>query len=602
MVEHSDDNFEVRLNKYVTRLRSFVWLIAVTGLWGHAARASEVKLELNTSTGFVGEPISGEIHVSNFSECEAPTIPEVDGLRIIFTGIPVNRYQSYTYNGRTETKNFRTYALEIIPEREGAFVLPPIELTVDGKTMRTAAARLRVGKSDGQRLLWAEVTSTVERAYVGQRIPLKLTIYVKPAIYNRRYLEYQEMQRFFSVLELGVFQDKKAEVRKKAIDDGNGDAQLYYLFEISVEFTPSHPGRLQFDDIVVGMRYPLDLTSDFFGDMQLRKARNLRVSPDAADIDVQALPSEGRPPGFTGAIGKVNIRVLAEPRNVRVGDPIQLTIDLFGNDANESLPAPNLSACEALTAEFRVPQEELAGEITDQYKRFTQTIRAKSDKTRYIPPIEYSYFDTEKGEYQVAHSDRVPLNITPTEVLDASDLAIAPNDGGQSRDANTTQLDGLRGNIVDTTEVLQSVKPVTTGQVVAAAVAPPAICMLGWLGLYVSRRQGGSEKIVRRKKAATTARARIDRAVDTGDANAAAEISGALSHYLADRFDKPTAAFVGADAAQELTRIGLPRDVVEQVRRCIAECDSAAYGGASQSVPGLASAARECIDQIERAV
>ena len=42
---------------------------------------------------------------------------------------------------------------------------------------------------------------------------------------------------------------------------------------------------------------------------------------------------DGRPQSFSGAVGQYRLNVIALPTQVRVGDPIELTIDIYG-DAN----------------------------------------------------------------------------------------------------------------------------------------------------------------------------------------------------------------------------------------------------------------------------
>lgn len=570
------------------------WLLSLIAVaCATTAFGGDIALELATRRGSVGESIYGELRVENFEECEPPEAPRVEGLRIVFTGIPSDGMHFELANGRTTTRIKRTYSFEIIPQRAGRFEIPPFKIVVDGEAKATQAIAINVLPSDGQRLLWAEVTAPFDRAYVGQKIPLTLTIYVKPAVHRRRYLDTSEMKRYFSLLELGVFRNREVRISRKAIDEGDDEPTLYYLYKLRTEVTAEHPGMLRFDDIIIGMRYPTQLQTDFLGNYHARRVKNIRVSPDVAPIEIMPLPTEGRPDGFTGAIGKLNIRVLAEPRNVRVGDPIELTIDLFGDATLETLPPPNLAASESLTADFRVPNEELAGETTTQYKRYTQTIRAKDDDIRYIPPIEYSYFDPEKGAYDIARSNRVPLEVMPTETLSSADLAIAPDNDATAGPADEA-LDGLRGNIVNADEILRSQPQVTMTHVVAAAAVPPTLCMLGWLGLVITRRPEGSDSLTRRKNAAKNAQSRID------NAQTPAEISTALSHYLADRFDLPAGTFVGVNAINELESLGLPPATVAQCRDCIERCDNAAYGGGTQDIQELKREAKQCIAEVER--
>ena len=113
------------------------------------------------------------------------------------------------------------------------------------------------------------------------------------------------------------------------------------------------------------------------GDLAVARQVPIPRRPPVITVpDALPLPTEGRPESFTGAVGKYDISALAVPTNVRVGDPIELVIDIRG-DLIETLPAPDLTAIPRLTEDFRVPAETLAGTVSGDRKRFTQRIRAK---------------------------------------------------------------------------------------------------------------------------------------------------------------------------------------------------------------------------------
>ena len=61
--------------------------------------------------------------------------------------------------------------------------------------------------------------------------------------------------------------------------------------------------------------------------------------------------------------------------------------------------------------------DPLAGEIGGRTKSFTQTLRARSDRVERIPPIPFTYFDPERGEYVTLHSAPVPLVVAPAAAM-----------------------------------------------------------------------------------------------------------------------------------------------------------------------------------------
>lgn len=98
---------------------------------------------------------------------------------------------------------------------------------------------------------------------------------------------------------------------------------------------------------------------------------------------MKAPPKEGQPDTFHGAVGKYTMTVTATPQEVSVGDPISLNLTIRGTGRMDSLQAPRLASQESLTANFRVPGEELAGTVSGMVKEFSQTIREAQQRDKH---------------------------------------------------------------------------------------------------------------------------------------------------------------------------------------------------------------------------
>lgn len=579
------------------RLNIFAALsLACAALAPTPAPAAEVALQLDSTSGFVGEPLNAELTIANFTTVVPPAFPPLTGCDVRTSGVPSDSQFTSIISGRRTQRITRTYRFELTPTQAGTVDIPAIEIQVDGQTMKTAPARIRVKASDADDLLWVEITSPTERLYVGQHVALKLTAFVKPAAFRGDPLDAADMKNLFEQTSLPVFGVWPSDsVRLGQVRGASGET--VYAYELSADYFAERPGRLTFDNLQIGMVYPLELERDFFS-LRIRRARRLRVTPKVESIDVLPLPTENRPAGFTGAVGRFGMDVSARPRRVRVGDPIELTIDITSDGPLNAAPPPNLRANEALLRDFRVPDEQLAGELVGERKRFTQVVRATSANVRQIPKLEYSYFDPERGRYATAISEPIPLEVAASEAVDAHQIGNVPPPAESPSDSASLSVDGLLANQDDIEQILKSTRPVSHAMAVAVIAGPPVAYMFGWAAVGWLRNRSSNPARLRRARAANAADARLNAAQSASPTAVAADVAATLAQYLADVLNVPPAHFVGGET-HELEQAGLPQQTIAWYSQLRQQCEAAAFGGGVAG-PDLVEQARAWIQDAEQ--
>ena len=561
------------------------------------AQAS-VSLEIEPDEIYANEPFTVSIRVEDFSRCEQPDFPDLP--QAIVRRVEGGGESMFTtiVNGRTTVKRSRTYTFHVTPQEAGDLTIPPIKLVVDGRTVQTEPVQVKVHPSDAQELLWVEITCDRQRIYVGQRVRLVMTIYVKPLQVQGYRISSQDMMNFLIAVNFGPFPTNNIERDTRKLDRPDGGKETYFTYRTITDYVPDRPGLLNFDDIQVGMRYPVRLTRDIFGRLEATAYRTLIATPKPSDVSVLALPTQGRPANFTGAVGTFDLTVLAEPTAVRVGDPIKLTMEIRGDGPLETLPPPNLAADPKLTGGFRVPQEELAGKVVGGRKRFTQVIRAERSDLTEIPRLEYPYFDPDREMYVVALSEAIPLKVMPAAELNTSAL-VERMDPPAANNQTLHALDGLHGNETREARLLASTAPVSLNALALATIGPPAGYLIAWACLSYAR-AGGSIRH-RRQKALRQARARLAQAQKLPARQAAAEITAALTGYLAERLNEPPARFIGPAAAGFLAQRNASAAVREQWQSIVERCEQLSFGGLGTDTPAaLAESADQCLRALER--
>jgi len=580
-------------------LKGACTLMLAAGLCSAAMAQPIVQAVPLSSQAFAEEPLLVEVRVSNFRDCETPVFPEQTDFSATLLGPPSESSGLSINNGRRTQWRTWTYTFEIIPHHTGALLIPRISVEVDGKTRKTRPLRIRVQESD-QPLL-AEITTDEDHLYVGQHARFTLKVFIKPVSDDRG--EALSATQMYNLLDgrrngFGRFPPPSSARQTKRVI--NGELETYYEYAMSSEYTLDRTGPLAFDDVELRMRYPTRIGRDrFFGDRRIEESRIVRARLVLLVPDVLALPSEGRPSGFNGAVGSFTVSATAKPSNVRVGDPIELILHISGRGPLETLPGPILSSQEALTRDFRVPSESLAGAVVSGRKRFTQVLRAKHAGVKEIPSIEFPYFDPAAGEYRVARSAPVPISVTQSVELDASDLGDIKTAAPADSDETLDLLDGLRGNKTDESLLLSTAAPLSLTQVWIVTAVPPGVFALA-LGLTLLGKSNATHGARRRRqRALKRAVGRVAQARNLDAAERTRQIESALVTYLADRMNEPPARFTGPAAIAFLEQRGVGAETLECCRELLRDCEASAYaGGASDE--SLAQQASECLTRLER--
>ncbi|MCK4661027.1 MAG: BatD family protein, partial [Phycisphaerae bacterium] len=444
---------------------------------------AEVKFSLSPEPYYIGAPISLSIEVINEPNHDPPVIPEIKNADIRGP----SKAENISMLNFKVTKTV-TYNYEIFPRRLGPLVIPSIEIVVGGKARQTSPRTLNIIKADAQDLLFVEINANRKSLYLGESIALTLEIWLKP-FHDRR-------QRFGSTADMqecidfrgsswGPFGEslkdlRKLSVRKQRRADAKGNKQLYYVYRLKRTWWPEKSGPLDPGEVNIIVQYPLEVhrqRSLLFNQVRVTHAKPLAMQADVAPIMVKPIPTQGQPPWYNGAVGRYKFEVTAKPTKVHVGDPITLTMSLQGAGRLELLQAPRLDKVELLVEQFKIPDEMLAGAVQGSVKRFTQTIRARSDSVEEIPPIPFTCFDTKAKKFVTLYSDPIPIEVAASGRLAVSTM-VESEIGPRVSTRLTRRGEGILANYTNLDDLLVSQGFAPSPATVAWLASPPVLFLL----------------------------------------------------------------------------------------------------------------------------
>ena len=590
--------------------------VVTAGLWWAAVGASfgaEVLFTVSSQEPYVGVPVQIQIIIKDATEHEAPEFPEIEDAEVRPPGRAEPDQGRVPQGGRRE--RLITYTYTVIPLRAGTLTIPPIRVIADGESFSSAPIRIVAKKSEAGDLLYVRLVSQRQSVYVGEPIDVTLEIWLKP--YEAKNVQIADAEDlwlhavdeqastwgpFAENLEGGT---RNITFPTETRPDAYGGSQRYFVYSLNRRVWPHRPGLLGADEVKVAVDYPLRVRHRRVTRVgcphDVVESRPISAVVEDSRIVVKALPADDRPESFRGAVGKYTIMVAATPTEVSVGDPITLTLTIRGTGRMDLLQAPLLAEQETLTADFRVPDEELPGAVSGMVKSFTQTIRTKHDGVDRVPPIEFSYFDAHLEQYVTLNSDPIPLQVRESTQLPVSGLAGSRDSVGERPPLMLVES-GLLANYGDVEALLRQHSMSLGWGTWGFAVSGPLLCLACWLIRWHRDRLAGDAGFRRRRSARKTALAAIRRATtDPGESPSASPIAAAVTGYLADRCNLPLGSVTRTDVISELRLRDLPEALINEVDALLAECETAQYGASRDAVGGdLAELARSCVNSLER--
>jgi len=405
----------------------------ITALAANASGQVKVSAQVDSGTDiYVGEGFNFYIVIQGSDNAGKV---DLEPLRQYNPQSMGNRKQISTniINNRT-TQNVTTImTYTLTAGRAGRIRLPSLTVEHEGKTYQTNPVAVNIIKPGTTDQLDLEVTLSHQQCYVGQPVIMTVKFYISANI--------GDFQFNVPAFNTGDFYIEEPDV-------SNPQAKLYrlntgitvmvsqyrvvhkdkesILLSFSKVMIPKRSGKIAMQPasvsaaVAVGRSRSQDMFDSFFGS-QIRY-RRFMVTSEPLELQVLPLPQQNKPAQFYGLVGQYAISASATPTKVNIGDPITLTVKIGGSKYLKPVQWPALEQVPALAANFKIPSQKASPTIDNEFKVFTQTLRANNDQVTEIPPIPLVYFDAEQGRYVTAKTEPIKLEVAPTKILTNADL------------------------------------------------------------------------------------------------------------------------------------------------------------------------------------
>jgi len=570
------------------------WVGLVVGLVLSPGAAIAAGLTLTAGRGRIGLEDRFEVEVALAGTPVGASEPQLE-LGGNFQVLGTSKSQSISFiNGQTVVEVRFRYTLE--PRRAGIFDVGPARVSTRDGELQSGTVRVQViagsvvprrpaqrprswfedpwdpiGRGQRRRraergkvLLLASVDR--ERAFVGERVTYELRLLTQIRVSGiKPRSEPQFTGLWTEPLEVPDPPDPQ-DTRH------DGEAFTSYLLK-RVALFPTTAGAVTIEPAVWDVTI---VVADFLlADTEVVARSTLPI-----EVEVQALPTEGRPAEFDGAVGRFDVDASLDKAEAEVDDALLLRVTVAGEGNLSAIPTPRLPPL----TDFRLysssgsPPESDKGVLpTERTWEFVLVAKAPGEHT--IPPIEYAYFDPLRRAYGAARSSPIEVRIDKGDVVPPVIAAAGATTAGVSQ----RRVEPVRRDIaylkLSAPDLGSGTRPLHQRRAAKLLLSVPVLLNLAGLVLLWSRRREPCDPTERRRRDAYgTARRRLKQAAaDLTDRNRdtfASSVEEAVTGWVADRFGEPRAGLtrdrirdlLGQHARDGGKRFGLLLDRIDYLR------------------------------------
>ena len=386
-------------------------LLAVAAAGGARGQGVTVQVGVEPRLIELGETATLSITFDGMSG-GAPRVelPSIDGVR---TGGPMTSSSTSIVNGKTSSQVSLQWTL--FPTRTGDIVLGPWDLDVDGKTLAFPRMVLAVkergaGGAGDAEALFCRVGLPETAPYIGEDFPVDIEIWALPEI------NLDGNVRILGGLPESGFKTGGYSGLRPAREERGG--RVYVVQRYRAMWRAMTTGTFELAPAVrvTVLRRNERRRGDFWdpfgmGDPFGMTGTAVDLASEPAQLTVRETPPEGRPADWSGGVGRYRFEAVARPREVRVGEPVTVTMTLSGDGDLETPRMPRYND----TPAYKAYEPKLASEAGAGAKVCDQVVIPRSEALMELPALEFSYFDPAAGAYRTATAGPFPLSVKPAE-------------------------------------------------------------------------------------------------------------------------------------------------------------------------------------------
>ncbi|HEV2331259.1 MAG TPA: BatD family protein [Verrucomicrobiae bacterium] len=574
-------------------------VLAVCLFFTFTACAANFSASLDRGTIMMGETATLSLTFEGGQPGNVPT-PQVPGLQISHSGDSSN--VSWV-NGQMST--VFTVTFSVTPDHAGDYWIPAMQADLGGQRIQTQPIKLTVTPpgspsssqiNDGSQIAFMRFNLPDKKVYPGEMIAGQLQIFIRDDAQNPQGLQLTAMPADgFTVGKMSQGSTERARI---------GD-HMYSVVPISIALTAVKTGALSVGPIsasivvfVNGENGNWGPFGGFFGGQQ----KQVTMATDPVSATSVPLPSVNVPPDFNGAVGDYTMSVNAGPTNIAVGDPVTVRVQISGRGSFDSISLPSHADWHDFKIFTPTSKTETSDGLGDEgSKTFEEIVTPENANIHELPPISFSFFNPDDGNYHTLTQQAMPLLVT------SAGATPVPTVAGTKPENQTPQPPQ---DIVSIRENLGALAQ-GGGPLIArpAFLALQGVPVVAFIAALVWRRRtdnlANNPRLRRRLAVQQLIAGGLDDlnkfAAENKSNEFFATLFRLLQEELGERLDCPAISITEADADERLAEMGAKPETLNSLRELFQACNQARYARVqtSQELSALASKFENAVSELQ---
>ena len=567
--------------------------------------------------------------------------PSFEGFNVVGGPFTSTSSSIQVVNGSVTRSTRISYTFAVQATREGTFRIGAASLTVDGNKVSSEPFEVKVLPDDGSyaasggggasssqgqaqqttsdpqvsgKDLFLRCIPSKKSVSVGEQVVLTYKLYTKVPVSSVSVSKMPSYAGFWT----------------KDISDNSGKLKQSSEYVNGIEYTtaeiqkviivPQRSGNLTIDPMTMeciaqirterSSRRSMDPFEAFFNDPFFsNNITNVQkeLSSQSLSIDVKALPENGKPDSFAGAVGNYKLTSSIDKEELSTNEAVTITFTVSGSGNIELLQMPE----PVFPPDFEVYDPKISTNVDATSQGMTGTKKAeylaipRRAGSFSIQPVEFTFFNPSTGTYQTLLSEPYELSVRKGKDSDG--------DGGGVYASNQEDIKYLGSDVRHIMNDGAKLKPKHSGffasSVYFAILLGLLVVFIALLFILKKRAEMAKDTAANRnRKADKVARGRLKNAYQHLKAKDQekfyVEMSQALWGYIADKLGIERSKLSMDTVSETMRANNVPDELTQQFVDTLNSCEFARFapGSAEEKMDDLYQRGIDIISKAEKVI
>ncbi len=342
--------------------------------------------------------------------------PDFEGFRVV-SG-PMQQVSQSWVNGKSSFN--KSYSYIILPVQKGNFTIKQASIEINGQVYKTNPIKItvtnpidlpknpndipQISAEDAVKLV-AEVSKS--NPYINEPITVVYKLYFS---YNIGISNWRELNK----PKYNDFWSQNIDMKQLTVEEGtlNGEKMRFVVLRKTVLY-PQKSGALAIEPLSLDLDLELPTNRRNFFGQNLTVRENKKVTAGAKTINVKALPEQGKPENFSGAVGKFTFTATPSKTTLKHGESLEVKVEVNGTGNLKLFELPKPVVPSALEVYDPVRNEQVStplsgttGSVSEKY-----TIIPQYKGSYAVKPMSFSYFDLGSYQYKTINVPEIMIQV-----------------------------------------------------------------------------------------------------------------------------------------------------------------------------------------------